>query len=556
MLKDLSLVIDECREFFDNLEYRGDIRINKVFAEALTDTLSEVDAESEYDVRPFSIHQKNKEGLYTNLSSSLLWYGFTFWPLVSALSEYQQKLDELKSQLQSKKHAKDSIDEFFSQLPLKKVDKSVYSSPIGKDVQLFINSLSPQDSNFFDKFLTDRDWWYKPLKKSKREVGKKLNRDDFPQSSFDLASRVIVANSSRLFTLVKAFSISNELRDYFLQIEKQPITFIEEDNKAKSLVSTSSSKIGVNYIYYGAPGTGKSHQLNELTEGNRKIVTVFHPDTQNSDFIGSLKPTNVSGSVTYAFRPGPFTTALLEALKNPKQNVYLVIEEINRAPAAAVFGELFQLLDRENGASKYEIDFTDPDMQAYINEQLKAAGLDERSKLSMPANLSLLATMNSSDQAVMPLDTAFKRRWSFRYMKLDFENPAVSSQNQRIMTTQGVYYITWKDFANKVVNHQLKEMKVPEDRLIGPFFLSSTELSNSKTSNEAISGKLFVYLWDDVLRHKGRNIIFDKNIGTFGELHEQFIEGKKPVFSEVIESLIISNGNTADDTTGVTEGDE
>lgn len=311
-----------------------------------------------------------------------------------------------------------------------------------------------------------------------------------------------------------------------------------------------------NIIFYGAPGTGKSHQLNELTESDRKIVTVFHPDTQNSDFIGSLKPTNVSGSVTYAFRPGPFTTALLEALKNPEQNVYLVIEEINRAPAAAVFGELFQLLDRENGASKYEIDFTDPDMQAYINEELKAVGLDERSKLSIPANLSLLATMNSSDQAVMPLDTAFKRRWSFRYMKLDFENPAVSSQNLRIMTTQGVYYITWKDFANKVINHQLKEMKVPEDRLIGPFFLNSTELSNSETSNEAISGKLFVYLWDDVLRHKGRNIIFDKNIGTFGELHEQFIEGKKPVFSEVIESLIISNGNTADDTTGVPEGDE
>ena len=246
MLKDLSLVIDECRESFDSLEYRGDIRLNKVFAEALTDALSEVDAESEYDVRPFSIHQKNKEGLYTNLSSSLLWYGFTFWPLVSALSEYQQKLDELKSQLQSKKHTKDSVDKYFSQLPLKKIDKSVYSSPIGKDVQLFINSLSPQDSNFFDKFLTDRDWWYKPLKKSKREVGKKLNRDDFPQSSFDLASRVIVANSSRLFTLVKAFSISNELRNYFLQIEKQPITFIDENNKTKSLLSTSSSKIGVN----------------------------------------------------------------------------------------------------------------------------------------------------------------------------------------------------------------------------------------------------------------------------------------------------------------------
>ncbi|WP_311750677.1 AAA family ATPase [Proteus columbae] len=347
-----------------------------------------------------------------------------------------------------------------------------------------------------------------------------------------------------------------------IAIEYLTLQMLDEKKQLESLLDKNKLSVGAdvvlgeNIIYYGAPGTGKSHHLNELTEGDRKIVTVFHPDTQNSDFIGSLKPTNISGAVTYAFRPGPFTTALLEALKNPEQNVYLVIEEINRAPAAAVFGELFQLLDRENGASKYEIDFTDPDMQAYINEQLKAAGLDECSKLSIPANLSLLATMNSSDQAVMPLDTAFKRRWSFRYMKLDFDNPAVSSQNLQIMTTQGVYYITWKDFANKVINHQLKEMKVPEDRLIGPFFLNSTELSNSDTSNEAISGKLFVYLWDDVLRHKGRNIIFDKSIGTFGELHEQFIGGKKSVFSEVIESLIISNSNTADDSTGVAEVDE
>ncbi|MEQ5138035.1 AAA family ATPase [Providencia alcalifaciens] len=461
--------------------------------------------------------------------------------LIEALMEYSVYVDQLKTILS---------DSTMRDLP-KICWETTLSPEDSARIIEFLNEKFDEasDREKFKKFLDGRVWLDNKENDDNLLTGKKLNRQssDYIGSCITSICKLINDTAGKLEQFIKLYIDFPDVRN---MINNQ----LPVDETI--LFQKKLSVKGVNFIYYGAPGTGKSHQLNELTEGNRKIVTVFHPDTQNSDFIGSLKPTNVSGSVTYAFRPGPFTTALLEALKNPEQNVYLVIEEINRAPAAAVFGELFQLLDRENGASKYEIDFTDPDMQAYINDELKAVGLDERSKLSIPANLSLLATMNSSDQAVMPLDTAFKRRWSFRYMKLDFENPAVSSQNLRIMTTQGVYYITWKDFANKVVNHQLKEMKVPEDRLIGPFFLNSTELSNSETSNEAISGKLFVYLWDDVLRHKGRNIIFDKNIGTFGELHEQFIEGKKPVFSEVIESLIISNGNTADDTTGVTEGDE
>lgn len=554
MLKNLNDVIHQCRESFDSLNHRSDIHIDSVLASLLKNALTEVEPRSSFEIQPFSILLINENGLRTDLPSSLLWYGATFWELDEALCEYQQKIKELKEFLKNKEHSNASIKEFLNKLPSEEFNNA---SRIASDTKSFLGEMDPSDATFFERFLTDRDWWFQPLKKTDQMNGKTLDRGDVFQSSFDLAARVIVANSSRLLTVVKAFTASEDLRRYFDTLSKEPVKYLDEDTSSIiHSVSPKLIKVGCNYIYYGAPGTGKSHQLHELTKGDRKVVTVFHPDTQNSDFIGSLKPTNVNGAITYAFRPGPFTTALLEALKKPEQNIYLVIEEINRAPAAAVFGELFQLLDRESGASKYEIDFTDLDMQVYINEQLKAADLDELTKLSIPANLSLLATMNSSDQAVMPLDTAFKRRWSFRYMKLDFDNPAVSSQNLRIMTTQGAYDITWKDFANKVINHQLKEMKVPEDRLIGPFFLNSTELSNSETSNEAISGKLFVYLWDDVLRHKGRDIIFDKSIGTFGELHEQFIECEKSVFSEEIESLIISNGNTVDGDAGVVEINE
>lgn len=315
-----------------------------------------------------------------------------------------------------------------------------------------------------------------------------------------------------------------------------------------STVDTLSTDQGRNEIYYGAPGTGKSHTIDEQTAGARKVVTVFHPDTQHSDFVGALKPVMDGANITYQFRPGPFTRALVEALTHANEHVYLIIEEINRAPAAAVFGELFQLLDRKDGASKYDIDAADPDMLAYINAELAAKGIPAVDKLTIPSNLSLLATMNSSDQAVMPLDTAFKRRWSFRYIKIDFSNTDVSDQTFRLMTSQGPVNISWRDFADKVINHHLKELNVPEDRLLGPFFLSETELSDEDSAKDALCGKLFVYLWDDVLRHRGRDIMFAENVRTFGELHDTFLAGKEPVFRGDVDAAVYKLGKATDET--------
>lgn len=316
---------------------------------------------------------------------------------------------------------------------------------------------------------------------------------------------------------------------------------------------------GKNIIYYGAPGTGKSHAINTLVSGVNdicKVVTVFHPDTQYSDFVGALKPTmDALDNITYKFRPGPFTRALISAICNPTEHVYLVIEEINRAPAAAVFGELFQLLDRDNGASKYAIDAADPDMLAYINAALNERGVESINKLSIPANLSLFATMNSSDQAVMPMDTAFKRRWSFQYMKIDFDSDAVSEQSFDIMIRDGLYNITWRNFANKVINQLLKELKIPEDRLLGPFFLSEDELENKESAKAALTGKLFVYLWDDVLRHKRNGVIFDETITTFGDLNQKFTN-QDVIFGEAAETLIRLHGVPAVDGAVEGEGDD
>ncbi|MBB1466324.1 AAA family ATPase [Vibrio sp. SG41-7] len=195
-----------------------------------------------------------------------------------------------------------------------------------------------------------------------------LDTDELRASVSDLISR-----------LWNNMSIQKDDEVFFFK------SFLRFDLKAPAFTGAS------NKIFYGAPGTGKSHHIHNVEcDGANKIVTVFHPDTQYSDFVGALKPnmaTDENGKpyVAYQFRPGPFTKALIEAKSHPSKHVCLVIEELNRAPAAAVFGELFQLLDREDdGESTYKIDASDPDMLSYINQSLDKVGI-------YPINLKMQA---------------------------------------------------------------------------------------------------------------------------------------------------------------------
>ncbi|EKO3447593.1 AAA family ATPase [Vibrio fluvialis] len=299
---------------------------------------------------------------------------------------------------------------------------------------------------------------------------------------------------------------------------------------------TTHITVGKNAIYYGAPGTGKSFRIKNEIGQAKQVRTVFHPDSQYSDFVGSLKPkTAVSTSgdpvITYQFRPGPFTTAFIEAekVKSTSEPVYLIIEEINRASAAAVFGELFQLLDRKaDGSSEYEIELSDPDMLEYINSQLPTPV----TKLSLPSNLFLLATMNSSDQAVKPMDTAFKRRWSFEYIQIDYSQ--ATPGQLPVPLSSGTRNIEWAVFS-EIINRRLQNLGVPEDRLLGHRFLSDVELSSPEAATNSLCGKLFVYLWDDVLRHGRREVIFNTaEFSTFGALVNGF-KNNLPVFCTELE---------------------
>lgn len=285
-----------------------------------------------------------------------------------------------------------------------------------------------------------------------------------------------------------------------------------------------------NVIFYGAPGTGKSYAIDEIVKTSKHVSTVFHPDTQYNDFVGCLKPSMNGPDVEYQFREGPFCKALKVAHENSREHCYLVIEEINRASAAAVFGEIFQLLDRvSTGESKYGVDINDPDMLSYLT--INAPSVIKNGQLKLPSNLSIYATMNSSDQAVMPMDTAFKRRWRFEYKAIDF-NSCANGSFEIFDSESKPFTLTWKDFAI-CVNECLAMQGIPEDRHLGPWFLSNEELQDEQCASNALSGKLFMYLWDDVLRHGLSDAVFDPNIKNYGQLVHKFKSGK-PVFNEIL----------------------
>lgn len=281
---------------------------------------------------------------------------------------------------------------------------------------------------------------------------------------------------------------------------------------------------GENIIFYGAPGTGKTHTVDSMVNGKRCVRTVFHPDMQNSDFVGALKPVMQEDRVTYSFSPGPFALALRKALEQPDLENYLVIEELNRAPAAAVFGDLFLLLDRdENGAGKYDVDFPTPEFKAWLSTSLGR----EFERVSLPSNLWLLATMNSADQGVYPIDTAFRRRWRQEYVPIDYSD-APNGTLDIVLGDRSIKSLPWHVFAKTMNDHLTEQLDIAEDRLLGPWFVTEEDLARSSL----IPGKVLIYLWDDLLRHHGREIVFDVSaVKTFGEVSARVASSKR-IFSD------------------------
>ena len=290
-------------------------------------------------------------------------------------------------------------------------------------------------------------------------------------------------------------------------------------------------------IYFGAPGTGKSHKVREIIgeETNQPNVfrTTFHPDTDYASFVGCYKPsmrpttsaektlTGKDEEIAYSFVPQVFTDAYVYAYKHPAETTYLVLEEINRGNCAQIFGDLFQLLDRKEGVSEYKIK-ADNDLAKYLVAQLGEAseGIKD-GKLCLPANLSILATMNTSDQSLFPMDSAFKRRWEWEYVPINYSADILSGSFD---ITIGEKVYSWVEFIQSVNKH-IFDLTQSEDKQMGNFFIKHS------VDESEFKSKVMFYLWYEVLRDEtGNNKYFfrqntpdgkDSTPFTFKDLYEK-----------------------------------
>ncbi len=265
-------------------------------------------------------------------------------------------------------------------------------------------------------------------------------------------------------------------------------------------------------LLYGSPGTGKSYNIQQTLKAlgfddENIIRVVFHQDYTYSDFIGFISPKIMNNNkIKYTFTPGPLTMSIEKALTTGS-NVCLLIEELNRGNAAAVFGDSFQLLDRDNnGNSKYPI--SNSTIREYLNNTANAGthfkdlGLGD-TDIYLPQNLIIVCTMNTADQNVSPIDTAFKRRFKMRYQPIIFDslNPKVKRLDTLAYLNVFDGHGNWSEFAQKVnkiidiVNAD--SILIPEDKKLAPFFIDEIDVS----SKQSFCDKVIYYLKHDVFKY-------------------------------------------------------
>lgn len=267
-------------------------------------------------------------------------------------------------------------------------------------------------------------------------------------------------------------------------------------------------------------------------------------------YVNLAKSQIESEQITYQYVPGPFIRIYSKAKKNPKKNYLLIIEEINRANVAAVFGDVFQLLDRNSdGESEYKIAVSE-DIKKYLAKN----GIYE-DVLSIPSNMYIWATMNSADQGVFPMDTAFKRRWEFEYIGIDDNEGNVQEYEIPINSNKK---INWNEL-RKAINDKLIELSVNEDKLLGPFFLSKNILENAMKDIESFiklfKSKVIMYLFEDAAKLKVKQLFkIDSSKYIFSEICKQFDEKGLDIFQIDTLEIKISNINDTKKEGSVSEG--
>jgi len=370
-------------------------------------------------------------------------------------------------------------------------------------------SLSEQSKNYLRLFITDYSWWF---------GAKTIDRGDFYVSPILNSAKLVNASQSFVAELCAFLADKSDL--------VQAIISGEESASEKN--TPPNITLSLQQIFYGAPGTGKSHKIKDdadvkvADEKNLVFRTTFHPDSDYSTFVGVYKPTttkravrNVAGDIvrdtnkeevyedciTYSFIPQAFLQAYVAAWNNPDDKVFLVIEEINRGNCAQIFGDLFQLLDRDDsGQSEYPI-MADKDIAKYLN------GNDEEGqpvltnkdgikdgKLRLPKNMYIWATMNTCDQSLFPIDSAFKRRWNWVYI------PIADAKKNYVIEIDNDQYDWWNFL--EAINAIIESTTHSEDKKLGYFFAKAKD---GRISVETFVSKVIFYLWNDVFKDNETN---------------------------------------------------
>lgn len=382
---------------------------------------------------------------------------------------------------------------------------------------------------------------------------------------------------------------SNALKHYYCFLKareiilgKTAICFSSADNSLKSTQNTNECKH--QQIIYGAPGTGKSHAVKTETEAwekeGRVVRTTFHPDSDYATFVGAYKPTTESVQryditnepiirngvpvmeqvITYNFVEQAFLKAYIEAWKDREKPEFLVIEEINRGNCAQIFGDLFQLLDRgDNGYSEYAIR-ADTDLQKHLCKAFEEVEIEDYpniksgTELLLPNNLYIRATMNTSDQSLFPIDSAFKRRWDWKYVPIAKGNNNGTELNWKIEIDGNQY--DWWTFV-KTINKHVFDTTNSEDKQLGFFFCKA---KNNIISAETFVCKVIFYLWNDVFKDFGfedkifedkedsvnPKLSFDKFYMANGKVNEQKIK----MFLKNLDIMPIENEDDPEDEDG------
>ena len=453
----------------------------------------------------------NSNSIYKNSSGQIItfpnnWFLIAYFsvPLYTELKKYKEVFNNIFSN-QNRSQKEELAKLLFN---IEKVDE------IPNEINNLIESTltSEKDVDYFKRFLINQyKWWYGK---------KKIDRPDFFLSSIlNVANLIHDSTSFIAKDLTKHLGENSNLYNAFDFLKPKALT----SNIYENLVFPLD--FPRNRILYGAPGTGKSYKLKQEIDHDDKssqFRITFNPDMTYGQFVGTYKPVSKEDKdnpISYELVPGPFLNALREATRDKsgnKKNVVLVIEELNRANVSAVFGDVFQLLDRDDdGNSEYGITFSTDIMKWLVEKEIIE---NEEKEVKIPSNLFIWATMNSADQGVFPLDSAFKRRWTFEYVGIDNGESEIAERTIKIKTIGLIgmnsmdIELNWNQL-RKALNTYLITKGINEDKLIGPFFLSSSEMSRPG----AFEGKLLLYLWEDVLRHKDRRDLFAVN--SLSEAH-------------------------------------